>query len=138
MKFTAGPGGGSGGSGVALTAPERRAAIRSLVAELDAGAALRGVTALPRTGRLDFPEHIDARLREAYRRRGVEALYSHQREVLDRVEAGEDVAAVTPTASGKTLCYNAPVLNRILREPDAPRSISSPPRRSPRTRRRRS
>ena len=112
------------GAGVALTAPERRAAIRSLVAELDAGAALRGVTALrhfpaePGDYR-DFPEHIDARLRDAYRRRGVEALYSHQREVLDRVEAGEDVAAVTPTASGKTLCYNAPVLNRILREPDA-------------------
>ena len=39
--------------------------------------------------------------------------------MLDRVEAGADVAAVTPTASGKTLCYNAPVLNRILREPDA-------------------
>lgn len=119
-----GPGGGSGGPGVALSAPERRAAIRSLVAELDAGAALRGVTALrhfpaePGDYR-DFPEHIDARLREAYRRRGVEALYSHQRDVLDRVEAGEDVAAVTPTASGKTLCYNAPVLNRILREPDA-------------------
>ena len=119
-----GPGGGSGASGVALTAPERRAAIRSLVADLDAGATLRGVTALrhfpaePGDYR-DFPEHIDPRLRDAYRRRGVEQLYSHQREVLDRVEAGADVAAVTPTASGKTLCYNAPVLNRILREPDA-------------------
>ncbi|MDE2881903.1 MAG: DEAD/DEAH box helicase [Acidobacteriota bacterium] len=124
VELQDGPGGSSSGSGVALTAPERRAAIRSLVAELDAGAALRGVTALrhfpaePGDYR-DFPEHIDARLRDAYRRRGVEALYSHQREVLDRVEAGEDVAAVTPTASGKTLCYNAPVLNRILREPDA-------------------
>ncbi|MCY4627448.1 MAG: hypothetical protein OXE58_07765, partial [Acidobacteria bacterium] len=107
--------GGSGTSGLALTAPERRAAIRALVAELDAGAALRGVTALrhfpaePGDYR-DFPEHIDERLRDAYRRRGVEQLYSHQREVLDRVQAGEDVAAVTPTASGKTLCYNAPVL----------------------------
>jgi len=112
------------GSGVALTAPERRAAIPSLVAELEAGAALRGGTALrhfpaePGDYRA-LPEHIDARLRDAYRRRGVEALYSHQREVLDRVEAGEHVAAVTPTASGKTLCYNAPVLDRILREPDA-------------------
>ncbi len=108
----------------ALTAPERRAAIRSLVAELDTNAALRGVTALrhfpaePGDYR-DFPEHLDERLREAYRRRGIDQLYSHQREVLDRVEAGESVAAVTPTASGKTLCYNAPVLNRILREPDA-------------------
>ena len=66
-----------------------------------------------------FPEHIEAPLREAYRQKGVEQLYSHQREALDRVENGEDVAVVTPTASGKTLCYNAPVLNRILREPDA-------------------
>ena len=111
-------------SDTALTPPERRAAIRSLVADLDTNAALRGVTALrhfpaePGDHR-DFPEHLDERLREAYRHRGVEQLYSHQREVLDRVEAGENVAAVTPTASGKTLCYNAPVLNRILREPDA-------------------
>ena len=119
-----GPGRVSRTSGTALTSPERRAAIRSLVAELDASAALRGVTALrhfpaaPGDYR-DFPEYIDERLREAYRRRGVEQPYSHQREVIDRVEAGESVAAVTPTASGKTLCYNVPVLNRILREPDA-------------------
>ena len=111
-------------SGTALTSLERRATIRSLVAELDASAALRGVTALrhfpaaPGDYR-DFPDTIDERLRDAFRCRGVEQLYSHQREVLDRVEAGESVAAVTPTASGKTVCYNAPVLNRILREPDA-------------------
>ncbi len=107
-----------------LTAPERRSAIRSLVAELGGGALFSGITALrhfsaqPAEYR-DFPEHIAAPLREAYREKGVEQLYSHQREVLDRVEDGEDVAVVTPTASGKTLAYNAPVLNRILREPDA-------------------
>ena len=119
-----GPGGVSRNPVTALTPPERRAAIRSLVAELDASATLRGVTALrhfpAEAGDYrDFPGHIDERLRAAYRRRGVEQLYAHQREVLDRVEAGGSVAAVTPTASGKTLCYNAPVLNRILREPDA-------------------
>lgn len=108
----------------ALTARERRAAIRSLVAELDAHPTLRGVTALrhfpaePADTRA-FPDSIEPPLREAYRRKGVETLYSHQREVVDRVERGEQVAVVTPTASGKTLCYNAPVLNRILREPDA-------------------
>ena len=107
-----------------LTAPERRAAIRTLVAELDADIRLPGITALrhfpaePGDFR-DFPDFLDPRLTEAFRKRGVEQLYSHQREVLDRVEAGESVAAVTPTASGKTLCFNAPVLNRILREPDA-------------------
>ncbi len=113
------------GSGeFALSVRERSARIRALVAELDAGARVRGVTALrhfpaePGDYR-DFPDHLEPRLRDAYRRLGVERLYSHQREVIDRVAAGENVAAVTPTASGKTLCYNAPVLNRILREPDA-------------------
>ncbi len=56
---------------------------------------------------------------EAYRKRGIERLYSHQREVLDRIAAGENVTVVTPTASGKTLCYNAPILDRIARDPDA-------------------
>ena len=35
------------------------------------------------------------------------------------VAAGRNVVVVTPTASGKTLCYNLPVLNRLLTEPDA-------------------
>ncbi len=67
----------------------------------------------------DLPGWLDPRLASALAERGVKRLYSHQREVVDRVEAGADVASATPTASGKTLCYNLPVLNRILREPDA-------------------
>lgn len=53
------------------------------------------------------------------RERGIQKLYSHQRHALDAVEAGKDIVVVTPTASGKTLCYNLPVLNAILRDPDA-------------------
>ena len=107
-----------------LPADVRRAAVRQLVEALGESRSLPGVTALryfpPRPARYrDFPAHIAAPLRAAYSRRGVERLYSHQREALDRVEAGENVAVVTPTASGKTLCYNAPVLNRILVEPGA-------------------
>ena len=47
------------------------------------------------------------------------SLYSHQAECFDLIQAGKNVVVVTPTASGKTLCYNLPVLNRILREPGA-------------------
>ncbi|HEX7768543.1 MAG TPA: helicase, partial [Dokdonella sp.] len=51
----------------------------------------------------DFPAELSTELREALERRGVQRLYSHQREAWDRVQAGEHVVVVTPTASGKTL-----------------------------------
>jgi DEAD/DEAH box helicase domain-containing protein len=69
-----------------------------------------------------FPDRLNPALVEAYRKRGVYELYTHQREALDAVMAGEDVVVVTPTASGKTLCYNLPVLNAIL-EDDATRAL---------------
>jgi len=65
-----------------------------------------------------FPP-IDPRLKEALGRKGIQHLYSHQCEAIEAVLRGDDVAIVTPTASGKTLCYNLPVLNRLLREPQA-------------------
>lgn len=68
---------------------------------------------------VDFPEELHPALREALRGRGYEGLYSHQREAYEHVRAGKDVVVVTPTASGKTLCYNLPVLDRILKDPDA-------------------
>lgn len=63
-----------------------------------------------------YPEYINTRLAEIYRKRGIEKLYSHQREACDAVQRGEDVVVVTPTASGKTLCYNLPVLNSIMQD----------------------
>ena len=105
-------------------AGEKPALIRSLVEGIASHPTLRGVTALrhfpaePGDYR-DYPDSLSPELVAAYRKRGVERLYSHQREAIDRVAAGEHVAAVTPTASGKTLCYNAPVLDAILRDPDA-------------------
>ena len=65
------------------------------------------------------PDAVDEHLRQALARRGVERLYTHQADALAAIEAGKNIVVVTPTASGKTLCYNLPVLNRLLRDPDA-------------------
>jgi DEAD/DEAH box helicase domain-containing protein len=67
----------------------------------------------------DFPPDLHPRLREVLQARGYERLYTHQREAYDVAAAGGDSVVVTPTASGKTLCYNLPVLDRVLRDPDA-------------------
>ena len=64
-----------------------------------------------------FPEALDARLRDVLTARGVEDLYTHQAAAIEHVLARRNVVITTPTASGKTLCYNAPVLNAILRDP---------------------
>ncbi|HXT69611.1 MAG TPA: DEAD/DEAH box helicase [Vicinamibacterales bacterium] len=61
-----------------------------------------------------FPESLDPRLTAALGARGIDRLYIHQAEVIAHSLAGRNVVIVTPTASGKTLCYNAPVLQRIL------------------------
>ncbi|MCW5980308.1 MAG: DEAD/DEAH box helicase [Bryobacteraceae bacterium] len=66
-----------------------------------------------------LPESIDPRLQSALRGRGIGQLYTHQREAFDHVAAGRSVVIVTPTASGKTLCYNLPVLDHLARNPDA-------------------
>ena len=66
-----------------------------------------------------FPDALDARLRQALESRGISQLYTHQAEVIDHAIAGRHVVAITPTASGKTLGYNAPVLNAILSDPSS-------------------
>ena len=67
----------------------------------------------------DLPADLDPRLREALNSRGVRQLYVHQREAYEIAVSGRNVVVVTPTASGKTLCYNLPVLNKMLAEPGA-------------------
>ncbi len=63
-----------------------------------------------------FPEETDDRLRGALAVRGIEQLYTHQAEAFQHVLARRNVVTITPTASGKTLCYNAPVLDAILKD----------------------
>ncbi len=62
------------------------------------------------------PPGVDARLTEALAGRGITRLYTHQAAAVSHALAGESVVVTTPTASGKTLCYNIPVLNAILRD----------------------
>ncbi len=66
-----------------------------------------------------FPDALNPKLIEALRLRGISDLYTHQRAAIDAVLAGRNVCVVTPTASGKTLCYNLPVLNALLENPEA-------------------
>lgn len=68
---------------------------------------------------LPFPAGLSERLGKALRARGIERLYSHQAEAYEGVIAGRHTAVVTGTASGKTLCYNLPVLNTMLDDPAA-------------------
>ena len=66
-----------------------------------------------------FPASLDTRLGSALRARGIEHLYSHQARCWQLVEKGHSVVVVTPTASGKTLCYNLPVLQSLLEHADS-------------------
>jgi len=65
-----------------------------------------------------MPDWVRPELAEAYRAKGITELYSHQAATAELVHAGKNVVVVTPTASGKTLCYNLPVLNAVLENPD--------------------
>jgi len=95
------------------------ALIDRLVAE--AGAAVTAFRRFPpRPARLSpIPDHVDPRLADALRARGVDTLYSHQAQALELLQKGGHCVVVTPTASGKTLCYNLPVLQALLADPAA-------------------
>jgi DEAD/DEAH box helicase domain-containing protein len=67
----------------------------------------------------ELPQGLDRRLREALASKGYDRLYSHQRASFDAVRSGKNVVVVTPTASGKTLCYNLPVVQGLLEDPEA-------------------
>ena len=67
----------------------------------------------------DLPAEVNPILRRALEARGISRLYSHQAEAFQSIAKDENVVVVTPTASGKTLCYNLPVLNALLADPGA-------------------
>jgi DEAD/DEAH box helicase domain-containing protein len=65
-----------------------------------------------------MPAWVRAELAAAYHAKGIEKLYTHQAAAAELAHAGKNFVVVTPTASGKTLCYNLPVLNAVLENAD--------------------
>jgi DEAD/DEAH box helicase domain-containing protein len=65
-----------------------------------------------------LPRGLSPELVRALARRGIDRLYSHQADAYEAVRQGRHLVVVTPTASGKTLCYNLPVLQRLLESPE--------------------
>ncbi|MBM3735551.1 MAG: DEAD/DEAH box helicase [Acidobacteria bacterium] len=65
------------------------------------------------------PDNVHPQLSQALAARGIGQLYTHQAAAFESASRGENVVVVTPTASGKTLCYNLPVWDCLLRDPNA-------------------
>jgi DEAD/DEAH box helicase domain-containing protein len=78
----------------------------------------------PREGKyVDFPTKIHKNLVDALSRVGIERLFSHQMDAFSAAFDGQDIVVVTPTASGKSLCYNLPVLNYLLTKDPSARAL---------------
>src|SRR3981189_2731082 len=67
----------------------------------------------------EFPAWVHPNLASAYAAKGIRRPYTHQAAAAEAVHAGKNAVIVTPTASGKTLCYNLPVLNEVLENSDS-------------------
>jgi len=66
-----------------------------------------------------MPDWLDARIVAGLAGRDIQQLYTHQAEAIEAVHGGQDVVVVTPTASGKSLCYTLPALQAIAEDPAA-------------------
>ncbi|SER76181.1 DEAD/DEAH box helicase [Salisediminibacterium halotolerans] len=67
----------------------------------------------------DFPADMHEKIKTGLKHRGIRQIYAHQRSSFDAALKGQSIVTVTPTASGKTYCYNLPVAERFLRNPNA-------------------
>ncbi len=67
----------------------------------------------------DVPSCLHSYTQHLLRARGRSRLYVHQSKAITLAHAGQDVLVTTPTASGKSLCYQIPMLDRLLRDPQA-------------------
>jgi len=104
--------------------PAPLAPVREIVEQLagrdSAGEVITAVHHLPAREAqwAEMPGWVRPELAAAYHAKGVTRLYTHQAESAERVRAGRNLVVVTPTASGKTICYNLPVLNAVLENAD--------------------
>lgn len=104
----------------------RRADLDAAIARLSAwmkepNSPIRAIRHEPaRPGQLeDIPEEVPAAIRKVLEQRGIRQLYAHQAAAYRVIKQGSHIAVVTPTASGKTLCYNLAVLDRLAADPEA-------------------
>jgi len=67
----------------------------------------------------DYPLDVYPDLMKSLQKKGFTKLFSHQAESWEQIQEGKNIIVVTPTASGKTLCYNLPVLDAILKDPSS-------------------
>jgi DEAD/DEAH box helicase domain-containing protein len=95
------------------------ALLKRIQARADYGGQLEHVEILPeRAGRFDTPQTpLPEPLVSLLAARGIDQLYCHQVAALEAARAGRDFVVVTGTASGKTLCYNLPILEAAITEP---------------------
>jgi DEAD/DEAH box helicase domain-containing protein len=82
------------------------------------GERITGELTLPASEGLfsSLPSDMRPALRQALESRGIRRLYAHQAEAWKLIRSGQNLVIATPTASGKTLCFNLPVLDRVLTE----------------------
>ncbi len=66
-----------------------------------------------------FPEKLSPEITNVYKKKGIDKLFSHQREAIDEILNGNNVVVSTPTASGKTLIYNSVTINSLLQDRSA-------------------
>jgi DEAD/DEAH box helicase domain-containing protein len=106
----------------------REQSVEQAIAEIQGAfrgpARLGGVTAVRHiparvAEAVPIPEELEPRVAQALESRGIRQLYSHQAEAFRLGREGKNLVVVTPTASGKTLCYNLPILDALVRNPDA-------------------
>jgi DEAD/DEAH box helicase domain-containing protein len=116
----------TGFSEALLLDPRQKPALNALVARFrssyqDPDSPVRAIHHLPAAegSFSEIPAEVDVRLKKSLEKRGIARLYTHQAEAFSSMEAGKHAVIVTPTASGKTLCYNLPVLNLLLKDPGA-------------------
>ncbi len=67
----------------------------------------------------EWPSWLDPRIRDGLAKRGIARPYTHQADAIEAVHANEDIVVVTPTASGKSLCYTVPVLQALAEDSSA-------------------
>ncbi|HEV2425206.1 MAG TPA: DEAD/DEAH box helicase [Terriglobia bacterium] len=108
--------------------PRGRESVEQAIAEIrdksPGPARLGGVTAIHHIPAraaefVRMPGDLEPRVARVLKGRGIRQLYSHQAEAFRLAREGRNLVVVTPTASGKTLCYNLPILDSLVRNPDA-------------------